>query len=89
MGRACYSRYESKCLSSWQLPLIIHEVIRQHLPWRRQVAGLNVLSLVNSHAAAALQYGIDRSYDNRSENVVFYDVGSSSVEARRIHALVY
>ena len=48
----------------------------------RQVAGLNVLSLVNSHAAAALQYGIDRKYDNRSENVVFYDVGSSSVEAR-------
>ena len=41
-----------------------------------------MLSLVNSHAAAALQYGIDRSYDNRSENVVFYDVGSSSVEAR-------
>ena len=48
----------------------------------RQVAGLNVLSLVNSHAAAALQYGIDRKYDNQSENVIFYDVGSSSVEAR-------
>ena len=55
-----------------------------HLPTlARQVAGLNVLSLVNSHAAAALQYGIDRKYDNRSENVVFYDVGSSSVEARQ------
>ncbi len=50
----------------------------------RQVAGLNVLSLVNSHAAAALQYGIDRKYDNTSENVIFYDVGSSSVEARSI-----
>ena len=41
-----------------------------------------MLSLVNSHAAAALQYGIDRKYDNRTENVIFYDVGSSSVEAR-------
>lgn len=45
-----------------------------------QVANLNVLSLVNAHAAAALQYGIDRSYENRTENVIFYDVGSSSVE---------
>ena len=53
----------------------------------RQVAGLNVLSLVNSHAAAALQYGIDRKYDNRSENVVFYDVGSSSIEARLLPEL--
>ena len=46
------------------------------------MAELNVLSLINSHAAAALQYGIDRKYDNHTENVIFYDVGSSSVEVR-------
>lgn len=43
-------------------------------------AGLNVLSLVNSHAAAALQFGIERNFANRTEHVVFYDMGSSSTE---------
>ena len=44
------------------------------------LAGLNVLSLVNSHAAAALQFGIERSFANKSEHVLFYDMGSSSTQ---------
>jgi Hsp70 protein len=47
------------------------------------LAGLNVLSLVNSHAAAALQFGIERSFANKSEHVLFYDMGSSSTQVTR------
>ena len=44
-------------------------------------AGLNVLALVNSHVAAALQYGYYRSFEDRSETVLLYDLGATSVSA--------
>ncbi|WOL02890.1 heat shock 70 kDa protein 17-like [Canna indica] len=50
-----------------------------------QLAGVNVLSLINEHAGAALQYGIDKDFSNESRHVIFYDMGSSSTYA----ALVY
>ena len=46
-----------------------------------QLAGINVLSLVNEHSGAALQYGIDKDFSNGSRHVVFYDMGSSSAYA--------
>ncbi|KAL3821603.1 hypothetical protein ACJIZ3_007508 [Penstemon smallii] len=49
------------------------------------LVGLNVLSLVNEHSGAALQYGIDKDFSNGSRHVVFYDMGASSTYA----ALVY
>lgn len=33
------------------------------------LAGLNVLGLVNSHAAAALQYGIERDFSKKEQLV--------------------
>lgn len=44
-------------------------------------AGLNVLALINSHAAAALQYGIERDFSNKTEWVILYDMGATSTEA--------
>lgn len=49
-----------------------------------QLAGLNVLSLINDHAAAALQYGIERSFVNKTEHVIFYDMGYSATEVRAV-----
>ena len=40
-----------------------------------------MLALINSHAAAALQYGIERDFTNKSEWVVLYDMGAASTEA--------
>jgi hypoxia up-regulated 1 len=42
---------------------------------------VNVLALVNSHAAAALQYGIERDFANRTAWVLLYDMGAASTEA--------
>lgn len=39
------------------------------------------MALVNSHAAAALQYGIERDFAGRTEWVVLYDMGATSTEA--------
>jgi hypoxia up-regulated 1 len=40
-----------------------------------------VLALVNSHAAAALQYGIERDFVGKAEWVLLYDMGAASTEA--------
>jgi Hsp70 protein len=45
-----------------------------------ELAGLNVLSLINSHAAAALQFGIERNFSSKVENVIFFDMGAASTE---------
>lgn len=63
-----------------QVPAWFGQAQRQALLDAAGLAGLNVLSLVNSHAAAALQYGIERNFANKSEHVLFYDVGSSSTQ---------
>ncbi len=40
-----------------------------------------MLGLIHNHAAAALQYGIERDFANRTERVLFYDMGSGTTEA--------
>jgi len=45
------------------------------------LAGLNVLSLVHAHAAAALQYGIERDFANKTDDVLFVDMGSGASQA--------
>ena len=54
---------------------------RQAMKDAASLANLNVLTLVNSHAAAALQYGIERDFSNKTEHIVFYDLGAKSAEA--------
>lgn len=54
---------------------------RQAMKDAASLANLNVLTLVNSHAAAALQYGIERDFTNKTEHIVFYDLGAKSAEA--------
>lgn len=54
-----------------------------------QLAGLNVLSLMNEHSGAALQYGIDKNFANESRHVVFYDMGSSSTYAALVYYSAY
>ncbi|CAL5229767.1 g13152 [Coccomyxa viridis] len=54
---------------------------RQALYDAAHLAGLNVLALINSHAAAALQYGIERDFSNKTEWVILYDMGATSTEA--------
>ena len=63
------------------VPAFFGQSQRQAVVDSARLAGLTVLSLVNNHAAAALQHGYTRKFGNESENVIFYDVGSSSVEA--------
>jgi hypoxia up-regulated 1 len=47
-----------------------------------ELAGLKVLSLMNENTAVAMKYAIDRKFENTKEhNVIFYDMGSSSVKS--------
>lgn len=54
-----------------------------------ELAGINVLSLINEHSGAALQYGIDKDFSNESRHVIFYDMGSSSTYAALVYFSAY
>ena len=66
------------------VPAFFGQAQRQAITEAARLAGLTVLSLVNNHAAAALQHGITRNFANKTEYVIFYDMGASSVEAALI-----
>jgi hypoxia up-regulated 1 len=78
-------------LAEFHSKIPIKDVVIAVPPERRgllqaaELAGINVLSLINEYSGAALQYGIDKDFSNESRHVVFYDMGSSSTYA----ALVY
>ncbi|XP_022976698.1 heat shock 70 kDa protein 17-like [Cucurbita maxima] len=67
------------------VPPYFGQAERRALLQAAQLAGINVLSLINEHSGAALQYGIDKNFANESRHVIFYDMGSSNTYA----ALVY
>ncbi|KAJ4981807.1 hypothetical protein NE237_032644 [Protea cynaroides] len=62
---------------------------RKGLLQAAELAGINVLSLINEHSGAALQYGIDKNFANESRHVIFYDMGSSSTYAALVHFSAY
>lgn len=71
------------------VPPYFGQAERRALLQAAQLAGVNVLSLVNEHSGAALQYGIDKDFSNGSRHVIFYDMGSSSTYAALVHYSAY
>ncbi|KAI3435832.1 hypothetical protein D9Q98_001890 [Chlorella vulgaris] len=62
---------------------------RQALLDAAKLAGLNVMGLIHNHAAAALQYGIDRDFANHTETLVVYDLGAASLQAALVSYSAY
>lgn len=52
------------------------------------IAGLNILSLIEENTAAALQYGIDQSY-NESKIVMFYNMGATTTQVSIVKYSTY
>lgn len=71
------------------VPPYFGQVERKGLLQAAQLAGINVLSLINEHSGAALQYGIDKDFSNESRHVIFYDMGSSSTYAALVYFSAY
>ncbi|CAA7408951.1 unnamed protein product [Spirodela intermedia] len=67
------------------VPAFFGQAERKAVMQAAQLAGIKLLGLINEHAGAALQYGIDKDFSNESRHVIFYDMGSGSTYA----ALVY
>ncbi|CAG9462029.1 unnamed protein product [Pedinophyceae sp. YPF-701] len=61
------------------VPAYMTQPQRQAIIDAAKLAGLKVLSVLNSHAGAALQYGIERTFPEK-ELILFYDMGASSTE---------
>ncbi|KAH7833808.1 hypothetical protein Vadar_009885 [Vaccinium darrowii] len=71
------------------VPAYFGQAERKGLIQAAELAGINVLTLVNEHSGAALQYGIDKDFSNGSRNVIFYDMGASSTYAALVHFSAY
>ncbi|XP_077248273.1 heat shock 70 kDa protein 17-like [Tasmannia lanceolata] len=71
------------------VPPYFGQAERKGLVQAAQLAGINVLSLINEHSGAALQYGIDKDFSNESRHVIFYDMGLSSTYAALVYFSAY
>ncbi|KAI7741742.1 hypothetical protein M8C21_000586 [Ambrosia artemisiifolia] len=71
------------------VPPYFGQVERKGLMQAAELAGVNVLALLNEHSGAALQYGIDKDFSNGSRYVVFYDMGASSTYAALVYFSAY
>eukprot|EP00897_Mesotaenium_endlicherianum_P006776 jgi/Mesen1/6126/ME000313S05248 len=71
------------------VPAFFGQKQRQAILDAAQVAGVNVMALINEHAGAALQYGIDKDFSNASRHVVLYDMGAASTYAAVVHYSSY
>ncbi|CBI20944.3 unnamed protein product, partial [Vitis vinifera] len=71
------------------VPPYLGQAERRGLLTAAQLAGVNVLALINEHSGVALQYGIDKDFSNGSRHVVFYDMGSSSTYAALVYFSAY
>ncbi|EEF41831.1 heat shock 70 kDa protein 17 [Ricinus communis] len=71
------------------VPPYFGQAERRGLVQAAQLAGINVLSLINEHSGAALQYGIDKDFSNASRYVIFYDMGSSTTYAALVYYSAY
>jgi hypoxia up-regulated 1 len=71
------------------VPPYFGQAERRALTQAAQLAGINVLALINEHAGAALQYGIDKDFSNASRHVIFYDMGAGSTYAALVYYSAY
>ncbi|XP_044489116.1 heat shock 70 kDa protein 17-like isoform X2 [Mangifera indica] len=71
------------------VPPYFGQVERKGLLQAAELAGINVLALVNEHSGAALQYGIDKDFSNGSRHVIFYDMGATTTHASLVYFSAY
>jgi Hsp70 protein len=71
------------------VPAYFGQAERRAVIQAAQLAGINVLGLINEHAGAALQYGIDKDFTNSSRYVVLYDMGAGSTYATLVYYSAY
>nr|QBY35573.1 heat shock protein 70G [Dunaliella salina] len=63
------------------VPPFFGQAQRQALQDAAQLAGINLMGIINSNTAAALQFGIEKDFADKTQHVIFYDLGSGSTIA--------
>jgi hypoxia up-regulated 1 len=63
------------------VPAWLGQKERQAVLDAAELAGLNVMTLINDNTASAITYGVDRTYDNSTHRALFIDIGSAGMEA--------
>ncbi|GMH32381.1 hypothetical protein BSKO_00215 [Bryopsis sp. KO-2023] len=66
------------------VPVFFGPIQNQAILDAARLIGLEVLALVHSHSAAALQYGIERDFTEKPEDIILYDMGSTTTQVALI-----
>lgn len=67
------------------VPAYFNDAQRQATLDAAKIAGLNVLKIINEPTAAALAYNIGRGSDNKSSNIIVYDLGAGTLDVSLMH----
>ena len=70
------------------VPSFATQVERQALMDAAELADLNVLSLIDENTASALNFGMDKMYDD-AQIIIFYNLGASSLQVSVIKFHTY
>ena len=62
------------------LPAYFNDSQRQETKDAGTISGLNVLIIINEHAAAAITYGLDKQANKKEENVLIFDLGGGTFD---------
>lgn len=71
------------------VPSFATELQRRSLQIAADMAGLNVLGLVDETVAAALQYAMDKDFSGGEQTILFYNMGASSTQVIICHFFNY
>jgi hypoxia up-regulated 1 len=62
------------------VPMFYNFHRRQALQDAVEISGMNLIGMVDENGAAVIQYAMDRSFVNLTQNVLFFNMGSSSTQ---------
>jgi len=62
------------------VPAFFTQAQRQSMHDAAEIAGLQLLSLVDENTAAAVQFAVDRTFTEEPKNILFFNMGSGSTQ---------
>ena len=71
------------------VPSFATDTERRSVQLAAQIAGMNVLSLIDETVAAALQFAMDKDFAEAEQTVLFYNMGAASTQVVICHFFNY
>lgn len=68
------------CNAVITVPAYFNDAQRNATKYAGELAGLNVLRIINEPTAAAIAYGLDKNYNNNNKYILVFDLGGGTLD---------